>query len=37
MLRAPGGDETLDIVDVRYEAIPMDAFVAPKNPWSPTK
>ena len=34
-LRAPGGDEALAIIEVRYEAIPMDAFVAPHRTWNP--
>jgi len=35
VLRAPGGDEELEIVEVRYEKIPMDAFAAPKGAWKP--
>ena len=34
-LRTPGGDEQLEIVEVRYEAIPMQGFVAPERTWSP--
>src|SRR4030095_10675884 len=34
-LRAPGGDEEIEIVEVRYEPIPMDAFVAPRGAWKP--
>jgi len=34
-LRAPGGDEEIEIVEVRYEQIPIDAFVAPRNNWKP--
>ena len=34
-LRAPGGDEELEIVEVRYEAIPMDPFAAPNRAWNP--
>ena len=34
-LRAPGGDEELEIVEVRYETIPMDAFMAPRTTWNP--
>ena len=36
-LRTPGGDEELEILEVRYEAIPMPAFEAPRttNPWKP--
>jgi transcription elongation factor GreB len=35
VLRAPGGDEELEIVEVRYEKIPMDTFAAPKGAWKP--
>ena len=35
VLRAPGGDEEIEIVEVRYEKIPMDAFVAPHSAWKP--
>jgi transcription elongation factor GreB len=35
VLRAPGGDEELEIVEVRYEKIPMDVFAAPKGAWKP--
>ncbi len=34
-LRAPGGDEELEILEVRYEAIPMDPFEKPHSTWSP--
>jgi transcription elongation factor GreB len=35
-LRTPGGDEQLEIIEVRYEAIPMAPFEAPRNnPWKP--
>ena len=34
-LHTPGGDEELEIVEVRYEAIPMPAFEPPRNTWSP--
>ena len=34
-LRAPGGDEEIEILEVRYEAIPIDAFAAPQNKWKP--
>jgi transcription elongation factor GreB len=34
-LHAPAGDEEIEIVEVRYEKIPMDAFVAPKSAWKP--
>jgi len=34
-LRTPGGDEQLEIVEVRYEAIPMAGFVPPERTWSP--
>jgi transcription elongation factor GreB len=34
-LRAPGGDEEIEIVEVRYEEIPMPAFVAPQRAWNP--
>ncbi len=34
-LRTPAGVEELDIVEVRYEAIPMEPFVAPQNGWTP--
>ncbi len=34
-LRTPGGDESLEIREVRYEAIPMPPFENPRNPWKP--
>jgi len=34
-LTTPGGPEELDIIEVRYEAIPMQPFEAPKKNWSP--
>ena len=34
-LRTPGGDEELEILEVRYEQIPMAAFEPVTNPWSP--
>jgi transcription elongation factor GreB len=34
-LRAPGGDQDLEIVEVRYEEIPMAPFEKPLNSWSP--
>jgi len=34
-LRTPGGEEQLEIVEVRYEAIPMAGFVPPERTWSP--
>ena len=34
-LRTPGGDEELEIVEVRYEAIPMEPFAVVKTDWSP--
>ena len=34
-LRTPGGEEKLEIVEVRYEAIPMEGFVPPERTWSP--
>jgi transcription elongation factor GreB len=35
-LKTPGGNEQLEILEVRYEAIPMPGFEAPKNnPWKP--
>ena len=34
-LRTPGGDEELEILEVRYEAIPMDPFEKPQSSWSP--
>ncbi len=34
-LRTPGGDEELEILEVRYEAIAMDAFAPPNRTWNP--
>jgi len=34
-LRTPGGDEQLEILEVRYEAIPMAAFEPVNSGWSP--
>ena len=34
-LRTPGGDERLEVVEVRYEAIPMAGFTPPERTWSP--
>jgi transcription elongation factor GreB len=34
-LRTPGGEEALEILEVRYEAIPMAAFAPAKSTWSP--
>jgi transcription elongation factor GreB len=34
-VRTPGGDEEVEIVAVRYEAIPMDAFRAVRSQWRP--
>jgi transcription elongation factor GreB len=34
-LRTPGGDEEIEIVEVRYEEIPMAPFVPMKSQWSP--
>jgi transcription elongation factor GreB len=34
-LRTPGGEEDLEILQVRYEAIPMDPFVPVKSLWAP--
>jgi transcription elongation factor GreB len=34
-LRTPGGDEQLEILEVRYETIPMAPFVAPESAWKP--
>jgi transcription elongation factor GreB len=34
-LKTPGGDDELEILEVRYEAIPMDPFDPPKNAWKP--
>jgi transcription elongation factor GreB len=36
VLRAPNGTEELDVLDVRYETIPMDPFTAPPGAeWAP--
>ena len=34
-LVTPGGRESLEILEVRYEEIPMAPFVPPENGWSP--
>jgi len=34
-LHTPGGEEELEILEVRYEQIPMASFEPVKNPWSP--
>jgi transcription elongation factor GreB len=34
-LQTPGGAEELEIIEVRYEAIPVDAFEPPRSTWSP--
>ncbi len=34
-LRTPGGVEELEILEVRYEEIPMDTFSKPANTWRP--
>ena len=34
-LRTPGGDEEIEIIEVRYEEIPMAPFVPVKSQWSP--
>jgi transcription elongation factor GreB len=34
-LRTPGGDEELEILEVRYETIPMAPFEKPQATWSP--
>jgi transcription elongation factor GreB len=34
-VRTPGGDEEVEILEVRYEAIAMDAFRAVKSQWRP--
>src|SRR5262249_17847772 len=34
-LKTPGGDEHLEILEVRYQAIPMDPFKPTKSQWSP--
>ncbi|HYM24823.1 MAG TPA: GreA/GreB family elongation factor, partial [Vicinamibacterales bacterium] len=37
ILRAPGGTETLEILDVRYERIPLEAFSEPPGAQSASK
>ncbi len=34
-LRTPGGEEELEILEVRYETIPMAPFEKPQSTWSP--
>jgi transcription elongation factor GreB len=34
-LRTPGGDEVLEILEVRYQAIPMSPFEKPQSTWNP--
>ena len=34
-LRTPGGEEELEILEVRYEEIPMEPFVPVQSQWSP--
>ena len=34
-LKTPGGDDALEIVEVRYEAIPMERFEPPRATWRP--
>jgi len=34
-VRTPGGEEEVEILEVRYEAIPMDPFRAVKSQWRP--
>jgi len=34
-LRTPGGEEDIEIIEVRYEEIPMAPFVPVKSQWSP--
>jgi transcription elongation factor GreB len=34
-LHTPGGDEEIEILEVRYEAIPMEPFVPLKSLWTP--
>jgi transcription elongation factor GreB len=34
-LRTPAGDQDIEIVEVRYEEIPMEPFVALQSQWSP--
>ncbi|MEO5692060.1 MAG: transcription elongation factor GreB [Usitatibacter sp.] len=36
-LHTPGGDEQLQILEVRYEEIAIAAFEAPQNGWTPNK
>jgi transcription elongation factor GreB len=35
LLRKPGGDEEIEILEVRYEEIPMDAFQPVTTTWTP--
>jgi transcription elongation factor GreB len=35
VLRTPGGDEVIEILEVRYEEIPMAPFEAPQTGWKP--
>ncbi len=35
ILRTPGGDEEIEILEVRYEEIPMAPFEAPQSLWKP--
>jgi transcription elongation factor GreB len=35
LLRTPGGDEEIEILEVRYEEIPMAPFEAPQSGWKP--
>jgi transcription elongation factor GreB len=34
-LRTPGGDEEIEILEVRYQSIPMAPFEKPKSHWTP--
>jgi transcription elongation factor GreB len=34
-LRTPGGEEEIEIVEVRYETIPMAPFEKPQSTWTP--
>jgi len=34
-LRTPAGEQDIEIVEVRYEEIPMEPFVAVQSQWSP--
>ena len=34
-LRTPGGDEEIEILEVRYETVPMAPFEKPQSTWSP--